>query len=267
FGKALKEGLLNDPDNREEIMAICSFDTTYSSSEDGGEGEAVKPTTLAGYVARMAEGQEAIYYLTGESRTAIESSPHLEALRAKGLEVLVLTDPIDEIWVDAVGEFEGTPLQSVAKGQVDVQSEEEKSAAQERERDFADLLAWMSTSLGEDVKQVRLSTRLTSSPACVVGDAHDVTPTLEKMYKAMGQELPPVKRILELNPTHPLVVALHDTYTATSGSEEGEAERGSLAETAELLYDLALLAEGGDLSDPARFVRLVADRLRHGLSA
>ena len=268
FGRAVKEGLLNDPDNRDEILAICSFDTTYRAEAadtieaDGAEQDAKPaPTTLAAYKERMVEGQEAIYYLTGESRTAIESSPHLEGLQAKGFEVLVLTDPIDEIWVDAVGEFDGTPLQSVAKGQVDLQSEEEKTAAQEREADFADLLGWLGTALGEDVKQVRLSTRLTTSPACVVGDANDVTPTLEKMYKAMGQELPPVKRILELNPTHPLVVALHDAY---AGSEEGQ--RGSLAETAEVLYDLALLAEGGDLGDPARFVRLVSDRLQEGLA-
>jgi molecular chaperone HtpG len=165
--------------------------------------------------------------------------------------------------VDVVGEHGGKPLQSVAKGQVDLQSEEEKSAAQEREHDFADLLGWMSTALGEQVKQVRLSTRLTSSPACVVGDTDDLTPTLEKMYKAMGQEVPPVKRILELNPTHPLVVALRDAYAAAGADE---AERAPLAETAELLHDLALLAEGGDLDDPARFVRLVADRMQQGLS-
>ena len=264
FGRAVKEGLLNDPDHRDEILAVCSFDTTFRAVKEGAEGETAEPapTTLAAYKERMVQGQEAIYYLTGESRTAIESSPHLEGLRAKGFEVLVLTDPIDEIWVDAVGEFDGTSLQSVAKGQVDLQSEEEKSAAQEREADFADLLGWLGSALGGDVKQVRLSTRLTTSPACVVGDANDVTPTLEKMYRAMGQELPPVKRILELNPTHPLVVALHDAYA--SGEE---AERGSLAETAEVLYDLALLAEGGDLGDPARFVRLVADRLQQGLGA
>ena len=178
----------------------------------------------------MPEGQEAIYYLTGESRTAVENSPHLEALQAEGYEVLLLTDPVDEIWVDAVGEFEGKPLQSVAKGQVDLQTEEEKSLAQEREADFADLLAWMGTTLDEEVKQVRLSTRLTTSPACVVGDTNDMTPTLEKMYKAMGQELPPVKRILELNPTHPLVLALQDAYGRTE-----EADRAGLAETAELL--------------------------------
>ena len=257
FGRAVKEGLLNDPDNREEILAICSFGTTHRP-----EGAEPAPTTLAAYVERMPEGQDAVYYLTGESATAVESSPHLEGLRAKGYEVLVLTDPIDELWVDVVGEYEGRPLQSAAKGQVDVQTEEERAAAQERERDFADLLAWMGGALGDQVKQVRLSTRLTTSPACVVGDTDDLTPTLERMYRAMGQELPPVKRILELNPTHPLVVGLHDAHAAA-----GSDVPGSLAETAELLYDLALLAEGGDLGDPSRFVRLVADRLQQGLGA
>ena len=266
FGKAIKEGLLNDPENRDEILAVCSFDTTYRA-EAGGNADDVEntagtpPTTLAAYLERMPEGQEAIYYLTGESRTAIESSPHLEGLRDKGYEVLVLTDPIDEIWVDAVGEYEGRALQSVAKGQVDLQSDEERSVAEQRESDFADLLTWMGTTLGDQVKEVRLSTRLTTSPACVVGDTHDLTPTLEKMYKAMGQELPSVKRILELNPTHPLVVALHDAFAAT-----GDQDRAPLAETAELLHDLALLAEGGDLADPSRFVRLVSERLRAGLT-
>ena len=266
FGKAIKEGLLNDPENRDEILAVCSFDTTYRAeageNADGVENTAgTPPTTLAAYLERMPEGQEAIYYLTGESRTAIESSPHLEGLRDKGYEVLVLTDPIDEFWVDAVGEYEGRALQSVAKGQVDLQSDEERSVAEQRESDFADLLTWMGTTLGDQVKEVRLSTRLTTSPACVVGDTHDLTPTLEKMYKAMGQELPSVKRILELNPTHPLVVALHDAFAAT-----GDQDRAPLAETAELLHDLALLAEGGDLADPSRFVRLVSERLRAGLT-
>ncbi len=251
FGKAVKEGLLNDPENREQILAVCSFDSTHHSQEQ---------TTLAGYRERMPEGQEAIYYLTGESRTAVENSPHLEAFRSKGYEVLVLTDPIDEIWVDAVGEVDGIALQSVAKGQVDLQSEEEKSAAAEHERDYAELLAWLTTALDAQVKQVRLSTRLTTSPACVVGDTHDLTPTLEKMYKAMGQEIPTVKRILELNPTHPLVTALRDRFSA-----EGS-DRTLLAESAEVLYDLALLAEGGDLSDPTRFVRLVTDRVQAELT-
>ncbi|NKE59353.1 molecular chaperone HtpG [Lentzea sp. PSKA42] len=244
-GAALKEGLLSDHDNRDAILEVCSFASTHS--EDS-------LTTLADYVSRMKEGQEHIYFMTGDSRTAVEHSPHMEALRAKGFEVLILTDPIDEMWVDAVPAFDGKPFQSVAKGQVDLETEEEKSANEAKAAEFGDLLTWMASQLEENVKEVRLSSRLTTSPACVVGDAHDITPTLEKMYKAMGQELPKIKRILELNPTHPLVEGLHKAF--------GAGERDALADTAELLYGLALLAEGGELADPSRFVKLVADRVQ-----
>jgi molecular chaperone HtpG len=243
-GAALKEGLLADADNRDAILEICSFASTHSDSL----------TTLTEYVSRMKEGQEHIYFMTGDSRVAVEQSPHLEALRAKGYEVLILTDPIDEMWVDSVPSFSEKPFQSVAKGQVDLETEEEKTAAAAKAAEFSDLLSWMSSSLTENVKEVRLSTRLTTSPACVVGDAHDITPTLEKMYKAMGQELPKIKRILELNPSHPLVEGLHKAFSA--------GERESLADTAELIYGLALLAEGGELVDPSRFVKLVADRVQ-----
>ncbi|MGI8456697.1 MAG: molecular chaperone HtpG [Propionibacteriaceae bacterium] len=265
FGRVIKEGLLSDPDQRTEILGICSFASTHDPEQ---------PTTLAAYRERMVPGQEHIYYLNGESRTQVENSPHLEALRAKGYEVLILTDPVDEVWVDQVTEFDGTALQSVAKGQVDLQTEEEKTAAAERDADFADVLAWLGTTLDEQVKQVRLSTRLTTSPACVVGDEHDLTPMLEKMYKSMGQELPPTKRILELNPTHPLITGLRDAYARTttdgSGDTSGDTsggDRAELVEDAQVIFDLALLAEGGDLADPARFVRLVADRVHRGLSS
>jgi molecular chaperone HtpG len=244
-GAALKEGLLSDQDNRTAILDICSFASTHSAEE---------PTTLADYISRMKEGQEHIYYMTGDSRTAVENSPHMEALRAKGYEVLILTDPIDEMWVDSVPAYEEKLFQSVAKGQVDLESEEEKTANEAKAADFADLLSWMGSSLSENVKEVRLSSRLTTSPACVVGDTHDITPTLEKMYKAMGQELPKIKRILELNPSHPLVEGLHKAFA--------DGERESLTDTAELIYGLALLAEGGELADPARFVKLVADRVQ-----
>ena len=249
FGRAVKEGLLDDVENRDAILDIASFDSTH---------DAEKQTTLAQYVERMPEGQQHIYYMTGESRATIESSPHLEAFRAKGFEVLVLTDPIDEMWVQAVPGFDGKQFQSIAKGQVDLDTEEEKSIAEERQKDFADLLAWMTTALSDHVKEVRLSSRLTTSPACIVGDTHDLSPTLEKMYRAMGQELPEIKRILELNPTHPLVTRLHNAY----GERE---DRTSLSETVELLYGMALLAEGGELTDPSRFTRLLSERLERAL--
>ncbi|MEV0393605.1 molecular chaperone HtpG [Polymorphospora rubra] len=253
FGRAVKEGLLSDVDNRDAILEITSVASTH---------DAEKLTTLRQYVERMKDGQEHVYYVTGESRSVIENSPHMEAFRAKGYEVLLLTDPIDELWVESVPEFDGKRFQSIAKGQVDLDTEEEKKAAEaereQRKEEFADLLSWMTTTLQDDVKEVRLSSRLTSSPSCVVSDEHDVTPTLEKMYRAMGQEVPRIKRILELNPTHPLVTGLR------TARGEGKDE-ASLAQTAELLYGMALLAEGGELTDPARFIRVLSERLTTAL--
>lgn len=254
FGRVLKEGLLSDLENREAILEVCSFASTH---------DAEQPTTLRGYVERMKDGQEHIYYMTGESRSIVESSPHMEAFRDKGFEVLLLTDPIDELWVDAVPEFDGKQLRSIAKGQVDLDAKDEKdeeaeAEREQRQKDFAELLSWMTSTLSEQVKEVRLSSRLTTSPACIVGDTFDVTPALENIYRSMGQNLPQIKRILELNPTHPLV----------SGLRKAHAERkddSDLGETAELLYSMALLAEGGELSDPSRFIKLVAERVQQTL--
>jgi molecular chaperone HtpG len=252
FGAVLKEGLLSDSDNRDALLAVASFAGTHSADE---------PTTLQQYVERMKDGQDDIYYITGESRQSIENSPHMEAFRARGVEVLLLTDPVDEVWVDAVGEFEGKQLRSVAKGEIDLDVQGDEQADGEREKQaeaYAGLLGWMKEQLGEDVKDVRLSTRLTVSPACVVSDAHDLTPALENMYRAMGQEVPPTKRILELNPAHALVQGLNQSY------QERE-DRTELVETAELLHGLAVLAEGGQPKEPARFVKLVAERLERTL--
>ncbi|MFF7768681.1 molecular chaperone HtpG [Streptomyces massasporeus] len=252
FGTALKEGLVTDSENRDAILAVSSFATTHSADE---------PTTLAQYVERMKDGQDDIWFITGESRQSIENSPHMEAFRAKGIEVLLLTDAVDEVWVDAVGTYEGKKLRSVAKGEIDLDAEDEEKAGEEREKqaeEYAGLLGWMRERLEEDIKEVRLSTRLTVSPACVVSDAHDLTPALENMYRAMGQEVPRTKRILELNPGHALVKGLHQAYQASE-------DRTELAESAELLHTLAVLAEGGQPKDPARFVRLVADRLERTL--
>ncbi|WET80860.1 molecular chaperone HtpG [Amycolatopsis sp. QT-25] len=248
FGRAVKEGLLDDHENRTAILDICSFASTHDVDGTG------KLTSLREYVERMKDGQEHIYYLTGESRQSIENSPHLEAFRAKGYEVLVLTDPIDEMWVDAVPAFEEKQFQSVAKGEVELGSD----TTDEQKEEFSGLLSWLTKTLSEQVKEVRLSSRLTTSPACIVGDTNDVTPTLEKMYRAMGQEMPRIKRILELNPGHPLVSGLRASF-AEKGENDG------LAETAELLYGMALLAEGGELGDPARFTKLLATHLQKTL--
>ncbi|KUN29977.1 molecular chaperone HtpG [Streptomyces antibioticus] len=252
FGAVLKEGLLGDPDNRDALLAVASFASTHEGDE---------PTTLQQYVERMKDGQEHVYYLTGESRQSIENSPHMEVFKARGVEVLLLTDPVDEVWVDAVGEFEGKQLRSVAKGEIDLDvqgGEQQDGTREEQDESYAGLLEWMKEQLGEEVKDVRLSTRLTVSPACVVSDAHDLTPALENMYRAMGQEVPVTKRILELNPDHALVRGLRQAYAE-------QEDRAELAETAQLLHGLAVLAEGGQPKEPARFVKLVAERLERTL--
>ncbi len=249
FGKVLKEGLMRDFDNQETLLQISSFASTHSDDE---------LTTLADYAERMKDGQEQIFYATGESRQQILNSPHLEAFKAKGYEVLLLTDAVDEIWLGSVTEFDGKPLQSVAKGEVDLDTEEEKTAHEaerkEREKDFADLLTWLKETLNEHVKEVRLSTRLTESPACLITDAFGITPTLARMYRASGQDVPVEKRTLELNPNHPLVTGLQQAH-------KDRGDDPSVAETAELLYGTALLAEGDTPEDPARFAELLADRL------
>lgn len=250
FGRVVKEGLLSDFDNRDTLLQISSFASTHSEEE---------ATTLAEYVQRMKEGQEQIFFATGETRQQILKSPHLEAFKAKGYEVLLLTDPVDEVWVGSVTEFEGKALQSVAKGEVDLSSEGDESEAEreEQQKEFADLLTWMKETLSEHVKEVRLSSRLTDSPACLITDAFGITPALARLYRASGQDIPVGKRILELNPNHPLVTGLREAQKKADGDEA----LAEVAETAELLYGTALLAEGGALDDPARFAELLADRL------
>ncbi|MFF4605128.1 molecular chaperone HtpG [Streptomyces sp. NPDC001339] len=246
FGPVVKEGLLSAAEDHKAILDVASFASTATD----------EPTSLADYVARMKDGQDKIYFMTGESRAQVENSPHMEAFKAKEYEVLLLTDPVDEIWVEAVQEYDGKEFQSAARGSVDLPSDEELS--EEKTGEYAPLLTWLGETLDE-VKDVRLTSRLTSSPACLVNDADGITPALEKMYKAMGQATPPVKRILELNPEHPLVSGLRGAYEQRA-ADAADAD-GDLAETAELLYGTALLAEGGDLADPARFAKLLADRL------
>lgn len=249
FGRVIKEGLLSDGDNKEALLRLCSFASTHSEDE---------PTTLAEYVTRMPEGQSQIFYAAGESRQQLLNSPHLEAFKAKGYEVLLLTDPVDEVWVESIHEFDGKPLQSVAKGEVDLDSEADKAGQeaerQEREQEFADLTAWLKEALSDHVKEVRLSTRLTDSPACLITDTFGITPALARMYRASGQPVPVEKRILELNPNHALIAGLRQAHSSRGADDE-------LTGTAELLYGTALLAEGGVLEDPARFAGLLADRL------
>nr|WP_090346066.1 molecular chaperone HtpG [Mycolicibacterium malmesburyense]CRL78677.1 molecular chaperone of HSP90 family protein [Mycolicibacterium malmesburyense] len=245
FGAVLKEGLMSDTDNRDTLLRVSSFASTHSD----------ELTTLPEYVERMKEGQEQIFYATGQSREQLLRSPHLEAFMAKGYEVLLLTDPVDEIWVGSVPEFDGKPLQSVAKGEVDLDSEEESEAErEEQQKDFAELLSWLKETLSEHVAEVRLSKRLTESPACLITPTFGITPALARMYRASGQSVPVGKRILELNPKHALVIGLQQAH-------KDRADDPSLADTAELLYGTALLAEGDVPEDPTKFAGLLAERL------
>ncbi len=253
FGRVVKEGLLSDFDNRDAILGVSSFATTH---------DAEQPTSLEEYIGRMKDGQKHIFYMTGESRSAIERSPHMEVFREKGLEVLLLTDPVDEVWVGSVPEFQGRELRSIAKGEPELGTEEDteeaKADREQQREEYAALLTWMTEQLGENVKEVRLSSRLTVSPACVVSDTGDVTPALQNLYRAMGQDVPAGKRILELNAGHALVEGLRRAHADRPSDPE-------LSGTAEVLYGSALLAEGSQIDDPARFTQLLAERLERTL--
>ncbi len=253
FGRTLKEGLFQDAENQEKLLDLCQFAST---------ADAAAPTRLDAYLDRMKPDQDAIYYLTGAARSKVEQSPHLEAFREKGYEVLLLTDPVDEVWPQAVFHYKDRPFRSAAKGAADLGSEEEKKKAEEERQEkgqaYASLLAFLKERLSEQVKDVRLSSRLTQSPACLVGDAADLSPQLEQMMRALGHETPEVKRILELNPAHPVVERLQARFSEN-------AEDPVLADGAELLYGQALLAEGNAPPDPARFSKLVAELMSRAL--
>ncbi|MFT4041730.1 MAG: molecular chaperone HtpG [Gordonia sp. (in: high G+C Gram-positive bacteria)] len=250
FGRVFKEGLVNDFDNRNAILKASAFESSHADDE---------LISLDDYIGRMRDGQQAIYYLTGESRQQVENSPHMEAFRAKGIEVLFLHDPVDEMWVGAGFDYEGKSFQSIAKGEVDLDALDGDDSTPKEEEDaraaqFADLLGWLGETLGEDISEARLSHRLTESPACLVGDSFSMSPQLERLYRASGQEVPRTKRALELNPDHALVIGLNKAFTESS-------DHAPLRDTAQLIYGIALIAEGGELDDPAKFAKLLADTL------
>jgi len=249
FGAVLKEGLLAFDDNQERILELLRAPSTHGTAD---------PTSLADYVARMKEGQAAIYYMAGRSLGAVEHSPHLEAFRAKDYEVLFFTDPVDELWLRLPRQFQGKSLVSAAEADVTPATEEEKKHAEEERREqeegFKDLLLVLRAKLQDHVKDVRLSSRLTSSPACLVGDSGDLSPHMAELFRRAGQEVPAVKRVLELNPAHPLLPKL-------KGIAERDRTDPTLGEYAELLYGQAILAEGGQLPDPAAFSKRIADLL------
>jgi molecular chaperone HtpG len=237
FGRVLKEGVAEDASNRERIARLLRF----SSTHDDAETQAV---SLADYVGRMKEGQDRIYYVTAETFAAAKNSPHLEIFRKKGIEVLLLCDRLDEWLVSSLTEFEGKRLASVARGELDLSK---VKGGDEKEPDwpvgeYAELLRALKGALGERVKDVRVSRRLTESPSCLIADEHEMGANLARILKAVGQKVPPTKPILEINPQHAIVKRL------APGDER-------FADWASLLFEQALLAEGGQLEDPARFVR------------
>jgi molecular chaperone HtpG len=240
FGRVLKEGAADDAGNRERIAKLLRF---ASSRSDGGE----QTVSLADYVGRMKDGQDAIYYITADTYQAARNSPHLEIFRKLGVEVLLMYDRVDEWVVSLITEFDGKPLQSVAKGGLDLSTlggdagkpEQEQTADQHKA--LADRIQGV---LGDRASGVRVTSRLTDSPSCLVSDAHGMSTHLERMLRAAGQHVPGSKPILEINPQHPIVQRLKD-----------ETDERRFSDWSHILFDQALLAEGGQLDDPASFVK------------
>jgi molecular chaperone HtpG len=239
FGQVLKEGPAEDTANKEQIAALLRFASTHND-------DSTQNVALADYISRMKEGQDEIYYIVADSYAAAKHSPHLEVLRKKGLEVLLLSDRIDEWLVQHLTEFDGKKLRSVAKGGLDLSKlddEETKKAQQEAEQAFADVIGRFKTALGDQVKDVKVSHRLTESPACVVTDEFDMSTQMIKLMESVGQKVPDVKPIFELNTEHQLVKRIAD-----------EQDEARFKQWAEVLLEQALLAERGSLKDPAAFV-------------
>ncbi|SFZ79141.1 molecular chaperone HtpG [Chitinimonas taiwanensis] len=240
FGKVVKEGVGEDHANKERIAGLCRFATTATDSE-------AQTVSLKDYLGRMKEGQDKIYYVTADSFGAAKNSPHLEIFRKKGIEVLLLSDRVDEWFVSSLSEFEGKELASVAKGGLDLGALEDEAEKKEQEAKadaFKELVEKVQATLGERVKEVRITHRLTDSPACLVADEHAMSGNMERLLKSIGQNVGGSKPILEINPDHVLV-----------GKLKAEAAGERFEDWAHILFDQALLAEGGTLEDPAGFVK------------
>lgn len=248
FGAVLKEGLVEDAGNQARIAKLCRF---YSTADT-----AAQSVSLDAYLGRMAEGQDKIYYHTAETLAAAKSSPHLEGFAAKGYEVLLLTDRIDEWVVAHLTEFDGKPLESVARASQDLDSKIETPEKARLESEYKDTLEQVQKILGSRVEAVRLSSRLTESPSCLVAGEHGLSRRLEEMLRRAGESVPSSQPILELNGEHPLVQRLKQTQDDTA-----------FADLAELLFGQAVLAEGGQLEDPAGFVKRLNALVLRGAGA
>ncbi len=241
FGNVIKEGPVEDHSNKDRVAKLLRFNSTHTDSDS-------QEVSFEAYVSRMQEGQEKIYYVTADSFAAAKNSPHLEIFRKKGIEVLLLSDRIDEWLISSLSEFDGKHLQSVAKGELDLselgETEEDKKAQEEVTQDFESVLKQIKEVLADKVSEVRLSHRLTESPACLVSDVYGMSLNMERIMKEAGQSMNFGKKpIFELNPTHALVAKLKN--------EQDDARFGDLTH---ILFDQAILAEGGHLDDPAAFV-------------
>ncbi|MBU0750843.1 MAG: molecular chaperone HtpG [Gammaproteobacteria bacterium] len=242
FGKALKEGVGEDFANKDKIAKLLRFASTHADTTD-------ETVSLADYLGRMKPEQDKIYYITAETFNAARNSPHLEIFRKKGIEVLLLTDRVDEWVVSHLTEFEGKQLVSVAKGDLDLGKLEDEAEKKEQESaagEFKELTDKIGKSLGEKVSEVRVTHRLTDSPACLVADEQGMSGNLARILKAAGQKAPDAKPVLEINPKHPVVLRL-------------KYEEKKFDDWAAVLFDQAMLAEGGQLDDPASFVKRVND--------
>lgn len=248
FGQVLKEGMGEDANNKDRIAKLLRFVSTHNDSDE-------QTVSFADYVGRMKEGQDKIYYLTGDSLIAAKHSPHLEIFRKKGVEVLLLTERVDEWMLSFVQDFEGKDLVSVAKGGLDLgalEDETEKKDHQETETSYQELVGKIKEVLADKAKDVRVTFRLTDSPACLVADENEMSGNLMRMLKAAGQSAPESKPILEINPNHPLVQRL---------KYEDSASGSKFADWSHILFDQAMLAEGGSLTDPAAFVKRINEML------
>ena len=246
FGRVLKEGLAEDPGNRETIAKLLRFASTASSSE-------TQDVSLETYVARMKEGQDKIYYSIADSYAAAKDSPLLEVFKKKGIEVLMLSDPVDYLLEPELTEFKGIHFQSVSRGAVDLgklEDEQEKQEHQKAADELKELPERIKTVLGEQVKEVRTTTRLTSSPACLVIDEHDIDPGLQRLLKAAGQSIPGAKPIMEINPHHPIILKMRN-----------EKDEQRFSDWAWILFDQSVLSLGEQLENPVRFVNRLNDLL------
>lgn len=239
FGLVVKEGIIEDSVNKDSIAKLLRFATTNSDSDK-------QTISLDNYVSRMKDTQDKIYYITASSYNAAKNSPHLEMFKTKGIEVILLSDKIDEWLVNYLSEFNGKKLQSISKGKMDLETEEAGEEIKEQEKSLAPMLKQIKEVLGDKVKEVTITHRLTQSPACVVADENDMGFEMQRILQSAGQQIPGSKPVFEINPKHALILRLHDIT-----------EDSLFAEWVHVLFEQALLAEGGQLDNPADFVNRV----------